>query len=279
LIRKSYNNLKQQLMFKNWGTLALFTFSFMACSQNVTYQEQFDEFDNCTNIIGVCGLDQTPLIPEDRHGDIHLEKIADFDANGFDDVLVRYSYGASAGSDYQIFSFDGQAFVASSKQGNDRGLIGLSKRSDGSYTFEIETNLEGYNTEICQNKTEIFQLENGDFKRIQLIKTLYKKALYEVRSASFENLDPKGALTFAYDLNDDGTKDIIKFTYWERWGRMFFQSFEISGVGSIKSKIKSSDYSNPKRLGVLPTKTKGFYDLVFDCGTVLKWNGSTYINN
>jgi hypothetical protein len=204
---------------------------------------------------------------------IKKEKIADFDNDGYEDVLISIDQGCGAasccGAEYQLFSFNGLEFVKSPVVGNDWNGIKISKAAN-KYLFEIDDTREGAgNYEFCNNSVETYTVENHNLKLVKVVKEVYVPSIKEVKSSEFENSDNQ-QLSLKYDLDSDNKIDNIVFEDFERWGRMYWR-IEF-GNGKVYE-----DNETWKRVGILKSKTKGFNDLVVDCDKVLKWNGKKYV--
>ena len=71
-------------------------------------------------------------------------------------------------------------------------------------------------------------------------------------------------------MNDDGLKDEISGSYWERWGSMNWS------IKFAKGKYVPNDGAR-KRVGVLSSKTNGVHDIVLDLDHVMVWDGEKYV--
>jgi hypothetical protein len=203
---------------------------------------------------------------------IEKEKIADFDNDGFDDVLVKIDQGCGAasccGAEYQLFSFNGLEFVKSPVVGYDWNGIKISKTANR-YLFEIDVTMEGAgNYEFCNNSVETYTVENHILKLVKVVKEVYIPSIKEVKSSEFERTD-KQELSLKYDLDSDSKTDNIVFEDFVRWGRMTWR------IEFGNGKVYEGDNSW-KRVGILKSRTKGLNDLVVDCDIILKWNGKEY---
>jgi len=204
---------------------------------------------------------------------IKKEKIADFDNDGYEDVLISIDQGCGAagccGAEYQLFSFNGSEFVKSPVVGYDWNGIKINK-TPNKYLFEIDVTMEGAGDyDFCNNSVETYTVENHKLKLVKVIKEVYIPSIKEVKSSEFEMTD-KQELSLKYDLDSDNKIDNIVFEDFERWGRMFWR-IEF-GNGKVYE-----DNETWKRVGILKSKTKGLNDLVVDCDKVIKWNGKKYV--
>ena len=229
-----------------------------------------DNFDDQELFAKVTGERHT-LIGKGVKFCFRIEKIADFNNNGHEDVLVRKVYGCGANccaDSYQIFSYDGVVFRKTEVIGYDWDGIEIINSSNG-FKFIVESVYEGFgNTAMCHNKVETFRMVDYDFELIEVVKDQKLSAIAEIRSSEFEDREDE-TLYLEYDLNGDGHNDTISCTYWSRWGRMGCQ---INFANGDTYKVPST----PKRVGVMESKTNNVHDLVLECDEVIKWNGVGY---
>ena len=201
---------------------------------------------------------------------IEKEKIADFDNDGFDDVLVKIEYdcGCTSLANYQLFSFNGSGFVKSAVVGYDWNGINIDK-SANKYLFEIDNTMEGVSIyEFCNNSVEIYAVENHNLKLVQVVKEIYRPSIKEVKSSDFETIENQ-ELSMKYDIDSDSKTDNLIFEDFESCGRMTWR------IEFGNGKVYEGDNSW-KRVGILKSRTKGLNDLVVDCDIILKWNGKEY---
>jgi hypothetical protein len=201
---------------------------------------------------------------------IEKEKIADFDNDGFDDVLVKIEYdcGATSLANYQLYSFNGSRFVKSPVVGYDWNGINIDK-SANKYLFEIDNTMEGVSIyELCNNSVEIYAVENHNLKLVNVIKEIYRPSIKEVKSSDFETIDNQ-LISMQYDIDSDSKTDNLIFEDLGSWGRMALR------IEFGNGKVYEDD-NYWKRVGILKSRTKGLNDLVVDCDIILKWNGNEY---
>jgi hypothetical protein len=201
---------------------------------------------------------------------IEKESIADFDNDGFNDVLIKIEYdcGCTSLAKYQLFSFDGSGFVKSPVVGYDWNGINIDK-SANKYLFEIDNTMEGVSIyEFCNNSVETYTVENQKLKLVKVVKQIYIPSIKEVKSLDFETIENQ-ELSMKYDIDSDRKTDNLIFENLGSWGRM---SWRIEfGNGKVYE-----DDNSWKRVGILKSRTKGLNDLVVDCDLILKWNGKEY---
>lgn len=202
---------------------------------------------------------------------LRIEKIGDFDKDGYKDILIRVVNscgGNCCGDSYQTYSYNGKEFISSEIVGYDWNGIEVSESSNG-YDFIIETINEGANTNMCNNKVETYRFKEHKLELINTIKDTKLKAITEITAKDFEGRENE-ELFLTFDLDNDGEIDKITCSFWARWGRIGEWKIQFGNGKLFK------DDSNPKRIGILNSKTNDVYDIVTECDDVLKWNGNNY---
>jgi hypothetical protein len=238
----------------------------------VEYNLSDEHWGQFRELIAIVNGQSTTLIRYEEQVCINVVKVADFNKNGFDDVLVEHVTGCGGnccGNSYQVFSFDGSKFHSTETVGYDWNGIEVAE-TPADFNFIVDTVNEGIgNTEMCGDKVETFRLNGYTLELIGVIGDERLPTITELKSEDFVGRE-YDALTLSFDLDGDGSPDTIKSAYWERWGRL--TSWQIEFGNGL---VYEGD-SSPKRIGVLKSKTNDVYDLVIECNEVLKWNGSTY---
>jgi hypothetical protein len=198
---------------------------------------------------------------------IAIEKIADFNNNGYDDVLVTIIGGNCCGNQYLIFSFDGEKFRRTKEIGYDFNEIEILNKN-GNYSFVVESDGEGVGNTTLSHEVNTYELKNYSFRLLKKQTPKWVFSNVQIQSKIFsEDYETQNLL---YDLDDDKVKDTIVFTYHSRWGRMDWE------INFGNGKYYEAKNTQSKRIGILKTKTNGQYDLVKDIDEVLKWNGEKY---
>lgn len=212
------------------------------------------------------------LIGKEDNLCIGIEKIGDFNKNGYDDVLVEIINGCGGnccGNSYQIFSFNGQVFKETVQVGYDWDGIEISE-SSVEFNFIVQTVNEGVgNTEMCNDKVETFRLENYNLELVNVVEKQKLNAITELKANDFKGRENE-VLFLTFDLDGDGKMDKLTCSYWERWGRITNWEIEFGNGKSYEGA------SSPKRIGIMNTKTNNVNDLVLECDEILKWDGWKY---
>jgi len=212
------------------------------------------------------------LISKDDNLCIGIEKIADFNKNCYEDILIEIINGCGGnccGNSYQIFSYNGQVFKKTKQVGYDWDGIEISESSIG-FNFIIQTVNDGVgNTDMCNDKIETYRLKDYTLELINVIKQRKLNAITELKSSDFEGKEDE-VLFLSFDLDGDGKIDEIICSYWARWGRILNWSIKFGNGKLFEGK------SSPKRIGILNSKTNNVHDIVIECEKVLKWNGLKY---
>jgi hypothetical protein len=195
----------------------------------------------------------------------------DFDGDGQTDALIE----SSACSSYiQPTYFFVAGTLSDDFAAHELGIgDNLKVESwNGRRTAVLEWSNLGRNLDRPETVTQRFVFEHGHAVKVDELRTVELVALANLRAEDFSNAKPGQEKTLSFDLNDDGKKDTIAGTLWERWGTIKWQ-VRLSD-GSV------SDDGNGRgcrRLGVLADRTKGHRDLVCDFDTRIRWNGEHYV--
>jgi hypothetical protein len=140
----------------------------------------------------------------------------------------------------------------------------------GRSSVVLQTDNEGMNLAPPEKVTRRFVFESGRAVMVEEQRAVEEKALANLRAGQFANAKPDQEKVLSFDLDGDGKKDALAGTLWERWGRFHWQ------VRFADGRLSDGGSLACKRLGVLPSKTLGYRDLVCDFDTRIQWNGSSY---
>lgn len=235
----------------------------------VTSREDEDFIDEIVAYID--GERQVVISPKEDYCYI-LEDTRDFDADGYDDLLIRDFYGCGGSccplSNFFFISYHPEKGFVESDEFGEAGETTI-KKENGQWTVSLwsagELTPRGF---IWID--EKYMLKEG--KAVQVYEKIYDKvldALVEIKSQDFESMD-SFQKTVLFDIDGDGKKD--KLTG-DAWGRMN----NINWTIEFSNGKKAEGSSSCNRIGVLPSKTKGVHDLVVNLAEVWKWNGREYV--
>ena len=240
------------------------------CSQNSIKYEFHNSEPGQNELKAIVNKKKYSLIRKSDGLCIEKESIADFDNDGYEDVLIKIEYdcGCTSLAKYQLFSFNGSEFVKSLVVGYDWNGINIDK-SANKYLFEIDNTMEGVSIyDLCNNSTETYNVENHNLRLVKVVKQIYIPSIKEVKSSDFETIENQ-ELSMKYDIDSDSKTDNLIFEDLGSWGRMSWR------IEFGNWKVYEGDNSW-KRVGILKSRTKGLNDLVVDCDIILKWNGKEY---
>ncbi len=252
--------------------LLLITYSCTIETQkSVKYQLSSKEYEN-QELFAIIGTEEFILIPEEKKLCLSIEKVKDFDSDGFEEIVVKIVNGCGGNccaNSYQLFSYNGKEFIKTPLIGWDWNGIEIKDTPDG-YRFIIEERSEGVgNNDRCTDKVETYLFDEKTLKLVSTKKDRDLECIKELTSKDFIGKEFE-KLHLDLDIDGDGKMDRVSSEYWLRWGRMANWSIKFGNGKTF------SDISTPKRIGFLATKTNGVYDLVLECETVFVWNGETY---
>ena len=197
----------------------------------------------------------------------------DFDGNGYTDALIMDILACGGNDSPNAFFFcsyvrESDSFLLSEEFGQSWEYP-VIENWKGTPSVQVISNSQGMSTDMAK-RTERFVLEKGKAIRVEYEEAKRMPAIIELRSADFNEKDKEKGKKIRFDLDGDGKKDEISGTYWERWGSMGWS------VTLANGKIVAGDDAR-KRVGVLPSKTRGVHDLVLDLDEVLVWNGEKFV--
>jgi hypothetical protein len=235
------------------------------------YLTNEDSYDN-QELKAVVNNKVFTLISAKENLCIRIEKIGDFNKNGFEDILIEIVNGCGGnccGNSYEIFSYNTQLFKKTEQVGYDWDGVEISESSVG-YNFIVQTVNEGAgNSEMCNDKIETYRLKDYALELINLVTEQKLNAITELKASDFKGKENE-VLFLTYDLDGDSKIDKLTCSYWERWGRITNWKINFGNGNSYEGT------SSPKRIGIKNTKTNNVNDLVLECDDILKWNGAEY---
>jgi hypothetical protein len=212
--------------------------------------------------------------PVEAFGCITVERTGDFDGDGNLDALIRHSGtcgGNLLGEDFLLVLNHGEgAFTVTETfgEGTFNELLSVEPWGEA-LSVVIASNNEGINTDTPLDLITRYVVRNGRLMQVDRDRVRERKALKNVRSRALGEPDEIRPRTIQLDLQGIGRKTMVRCEPWGRWGRMFVTLQFPNG-----HYFKFPDAL--KRLGLLPTSTHGYKDLVVDLDDVYRWDGITY---
>lgn len=201
---------------------------------------------------------------------LNIIEQTDFNLDGIDDILVEIGYGGNnKGLSYFFVTYDGNGlFHVTDEFGNEE--VRENPKIENWNGIPSVSIIE-VNAGMCIEEHHKYQkryiLEHGEAIRVEFKKIEELPAIKEVRHTDFSD-DNNKIITMKYDINNDGIEEQFLVRYWERWSSVLFELI-----------IKGTKYSchlGCSRVGILPTTTNGYHDIVADLDRIYKWNGKTY---
>jgi hypothetical protein len=212
------------------------------------------------------------IIDESAELCLSVEDERDYDGNGSTDVLVTditACGGNCCGNSFFFVSYLGNGhFQTSASFGYSWGDPKIESWK-GITSVVVTDNNEGFNQNAPEEITVRYVLDSGQALKVEESERKGLVSLKEMKSSDFDYSSYEHRSLF-FDLNGDGIDDEIVGTLWHRWGRIMW-SLKLSGIGEVNSG------SACKRVGVLPTKTNNYNNIVCDHDDVFRWNGKSYM--
>ena len=204
----------------------------------------------------------------------------DFDGDGYRDALVMANSACSDilfPNDFFFVSAlpDGRFVVAALADSHKEAMI---EKWKGQWSVVVVSDNTGANLERPLEITRRFVLKAGRAVKVEQHRRKEIDALVNMRSEDFRSevylTDPPAAEppphTLEYDLDGDGRADTISGTINEIYGIIMWTVTFADGK-QFSSKVGC------RRIGVLATTTNGVHDLVCNQDSVLRWDGTKYI--
>ena len=264
---------------------------------DISYELQNDENNICINqLIAYINGHKNIIIPYSAKFNLNIHLQDDFNNDGVLDILLEHRKGChstgegqgyldSEASSYFIMTFDGQQFHQTEQVGNDWDGIYIETKND-TLNFTIDTELQPYYRKaerfFCNDKQEIFKLDGYELKRVSVDAKTQTKAIREITS-DIQNQNPSYAEDWEhieFDFDGDGKTDMLEAHYDEYRKGFEFVTFTYTNNDREYSRTKiETNGQTINRVGVLETKTKGFNDVIINCGQIYKWNGKNKFVN
>ena len=199
---------------------------------------------------------------------LSIDVQADFDGDGYQDVLLNASNGGAASTPqfYIASHMGGSYFTISSAEGLfTYGDYELLPQPDGSTHIKVYYSNDGVGFHDRVDGFGVYSLQYGKLKRIADITNHARiPTFFDITS---EELAEVGEATYEVDLDGDGRLDKIECRYWERWGNVICD-FDLSKLGRIEISL------GVDHIGVAQTSTSGTSDLVYNWTKIFKFNGN-----
>ena len=196
----------------------------------------------------------------------------DFDNNDIQDVLIEI-FPACSGNVWPLeeFSFityqpTSGNFIITDRFGSMAETPTI-KRHEGGYSVTVSSRSPYQMGESIQT----YILKDGVAEMIEHTEKEPLRAIAEILPGDFSESEKRYGKSMKFDLNGDGEMEEIKTTYWERWTSINWDVIHPNG------KISEGDGAC-FRIGVLPSKTRGYHDLVCGLEHVYVWDGRKYVD-
>lgn len=194
-----------------------------------------------------------------------LEAVMDFDRDGNLDVLLAAENMLDCSRAFYFVSYQGNGHFAVSEQ------FGQCVDYKIAYTMD-ETTIEVSDEELLEDGQydifhQSFKLDHG--KAVKVSETKEERIEGTLLQIVPKDITIYEEYVLTCDLNGDGKKDTIACTGGETCE---------SGFDAVL-KIDGEEFALPftDRLGILPTKTRGYQDLVLSLNTIMVWDGEEYV--
>jgi hypothetical protein len=213
------------------------------------------------------------IIDESSELCLSVFDVRDFDENGSIDALITditACGGNCCGNSFFFVSFLGNGHFQTSASFGYSWKDPVIEKWKGLSSVIVTDNNEGVNQIAPEETTARYVLDSGKAVKVEESERRGLVALSELNSSDFDFDKTNEQKTISFDLDGDGVNDLIVGELWHRWGRISW-SVALSRGETVKSEIAC------KRIGILPTKTNGFNDLVCDHDDVLRWSGKAYL--
>ena len=197
----------------------------------------------------------------------------DFDGNGTTDALVAHVSGCGGDCCPNAYFFvsaakDGRFTVT--KEFADSWESATVEKWGDAWSVVVTSSNAGASLDRLKEVTRRFALRHGKPVQLSAVARKEKPALADLRAEAFRKAKADDVHSIRFDLDADGKPDEIFGTLWERWGSVMWTVRFADGKTFVSA-------TSCKRIGVLPSKTKGVHDLVCDLDRTLFWSGSEYL--
>lgn len=240
---------------------------------NITYEAADGSAPIFEKLFGVVDGQKYELITESDELCVNVADQRDFDGNGSIDALVTNIIacgGNCCGDSYFFYSYSGDGHFQQSGEFGYSWSKPKIEKWKGRWSVVVTSINEGINTQKFNEIKERYVLDAGEAVKIEETERKGLSTLTEINSNEFD-MDKEEIKYLNFDLDGNGLEDRLRCGLWTRWGRIVWT---VEWDNGTKTEVKS----NCKRVGILPTKTKGVHDIVCDLDGVLIWDGEKYVN-
>ena len=193
--------------------------------------------------------------PKDYYANI--VDVRDFDDDGRDDALVSTSNGGNCCPPYYaIVSLKGWELV----------VAPISEDFTEIYVVEDEKNV--FVVEKGVDKKDYFLFDGIRANVVKIESSM--PAIKSIRGAGAFYTDDTAPRELTFDLDENGSEDVVVCQIWDRWGSL------LCSLPLPKGETQKLSHGCD-RIGVLASKNNGYHDLVCNFDTVIKFNGSKWV--
>lgn len=234
------------------------------------YTDMDDAYYNHRLVAEVEGKEYTAL-EVDVDDLFRIVCVQDFDRDGkLDALLSHFSGGNAAEPSYSFVSYDEDKdrFVQSDYFGCC-SFWEIASREEEGVVVKV-TDHDFLEDEQIDLLYQSFALDHGKAVKVEerrserLGGTI--KQLVPIDLGDDHDTDP---YTFTFDLNEDGEDEIFLCTRYHHFGLII----PVLELGDEEQQLPWCD-----RVGILPTKTKGYHDLLLGATGIMVWDGQRYVD-
>ena len=196
----------------------------------------------------------------------------DFDGNGSTDALVTHIIGCGGNccaNSFFFYSYDGDGHFSQTEEFGESWIEPKIEKWKGHWSVLVINVDERMGKHQFYQVVERYVLESGKAVLVEKTEKKAIEAIIEIKADDLDDSETNSEKHIYYDLDNDGKKDTLSVSYWERWHRIMFSVSFANG----KSFGSSTGLS---RIGILMSKTNGVHDLVGDFDLIIKWKGDRY---
>lgn len=185
--------------------------------------------------------------------------VRDFDGDGINDALITYSMGGNCCPPLYAFVTYKPGNVLRISNAFTSWLTPPIETFKGKPVVKVRDEQEGTITRYSFSGGKAVVVDEQPIPELT--------AVAEMRIESF---NPKAA-SLTFNVGGDSRKETMTCRVWERWNTL------VCGIKDSQGRILLPDNLGCDRYGILPSKTKGYHDLVCGLDSVGRWNGKTWV--